>query len=432
MLNKNKDIHQTGDVFQPNAVPNHTYIDRAVDEYGDTYTEQLQKALMNPGTLIAITGASKSGKTVLCHKAVDNQIIDLSGSQLQSRDDFWKQIGEQLEIPEEVQIKSSHTENAIDKAGIAGELNIPFAKLNITVGNDSSDTAGNEISKKVLRSQTTMMKHIIANDMVLVIDDFHYAPEEIQLYIARTIKTYLISGLKVIILSLPHRADDAIRLNPDLIGRTSFIEIASWSIDELKKIGSKGFPLLGIEITDDILNRIAMESISSPQLMQDICFNLAYRLQKNNCSVVADNDVSIALKQTVSKHKQVYSHVLKAALEGPAQGKNKRTHYLLKDGSYMDIYMLLLVSISSNPPELSLPVQEIQERFTALLADNNPKKPRPLDISNTVKNIKNIMKERAKNLDTIDWKTKTLYILDSFLLFYLRCSDDWKNDYKRI
>ena len=127
MLDKNIKIQQIGDVFQPNAVPNHTYIDRSFDEYGDTYTEQLQKALMNPGTLIAITGASKSGKTVLCHKAVRNQIIDLSGSQLQSREDFWNQIGEQLEIPEEVQIKTSHTENAIEKTGIAGELKIPFA-----------------------------------------------------------------------------------------------------------------------------------------------------------------------------------------------------------------------------------------------------------------------------------------------------------------
>ena len=227
MLDKNIKIQQIGDVFQPNAVPNHTYIDRSFDEYGDTYTEQLQKALMNPGTLIAITGASKSGKTVLCHKAVRNQIIDLSGSQLQSREDFWNQIGEQLEIPEEVQIKTSHTENAIEKTGIAGELKIPFAKFNMSTGNDNSNTKGNEVAQKVLRSQSSMMKHIIAHDMVLVIDDFHYASEEIQLYIARTIKTYLISGLKVIILSLPHRADDAIRLNPDLIGRTSFIEIAS-------------------------------------------------------------------------------------------------------------------------------------------------------------------------------------------------------------
>ena len=424
---KDVKLNGIGDVFKPNALPDHTYVDRRIDEYGDTYTEQLQKALLNPGTLIAITGASKSGKTVLCHKAIRNTIIDLSASQIESREDFWNQIGEQLELPDEVQIKTSQSENDVEKTQITGELSIKVAKINISAGKDNTGSKGNEISHRILRSQSSMMKYIIDNDFVLVIDDFHYASEDIQLYIARTIKTYLINGLKVIILSLPHRADDAIRLNPDLIGRTSFIEIAPWSIDELKEIGLKGFPLLNIAIDDVVLEHMAVESISSPQLMQDICFNLAYRMEKNNATTVSREMVAVALRETVKKHKQVYSHVLKAALEGPAQGKNKRTHYILQDGRQVDIYMLLLISISSDPPELSLPVQEIQRRFSNLLAENNVKQPRSIDISNAVKNIKNIMKERAKNLDTIDWKAKTLYILDSFLLFYLRCSDDWKN-----
>lgn len=424
---KNVKLNGIGDVFKPNALPDHTYVDRRIDEYGDTYTEQLQKALLNPGTLIAITGASKSGKTVLCHKAIRNTIIDLSVSQIESREDFWNQIGEQLELPDEVQIKTSQSENDVEKTQITGELSIKIAKLNISTGKDNTGSKGNEISHRILRSQSSMMKYIIDNDFVLVIDDFHYASEDIQLYIARTIKTYLINGLKVIILSLPHRADDAIRLNPDLIGRTSFIEIAPWSIGELKEIGLKGFPLLNIAIDDVVLEHMAVESISSPQLMQDICFNLAYRMEKNDATTVSREMVAVALRETVKKHKQVYSHVLKAALEGPAQGKNKRTHYILQDGRQVDIYMLLLISISSDPPELSLSVQEIQRRFSNLLAENNVKQPRSIDISNAVKNIKNIMKERAKNLDTIDWKAKTLYILDSFLLFYLRCSDDWKN-----
>ena len=424
---KNVKLNGIGDVFKPNALPDHTYVDRRIDEYGDTYTEQLQKALLNPGTLIAITGASKSGKTVLCHKAIRNTIIDLSASQIESREDFWNQIGEQLELPDEVQIKTSQSENDVEKTQITGELSIKIAKLNISTGKDNTGSKGNEISHRILRSQSSMMKYIIDNDFVLVIDDFHYASEDIQLYIARTIKTYLINGLKVIILSLPHRADDAIRLNPDLIGRTSFIEIAPGSIDELKEIGLKGFPLLNIAVDDVVLEHMAVESISSPQLMQDICFNLAYRMEKNNATTVSREMVAVALRETVKKHKQVYSHVLKAALEGPAQGKNKRTHYILHDGRQVDIYMLLLISISSDPPELSLSVQEIQRRFSHLLAENNVKQPRSIDISNAVKNIKNIMKERAKNLDTIDWKAKTLYILDSFLLFYLRCSDDWKN-----
>lgn len=39
-----------------------TYIDRLFDE-DSTYEEELQEALENTGTLVVITGASKSGKS---------------------------------------------------------------------------------------------------------------------------------------------------------------------------------------------------------------------------------------------------------------------------------------------------------------------------------------------------------------------------------
>lgn len=47
--------------------------------------------------------------------------------------------------------------------------------------------------------------------------------DEIQMYIARILKTKLFNGLKAIIISLPHSADDAIRHNSDLIGLSSSI-----------------------------------------------------------------------------------------------------------------------------------------------------------------------------------------------------------------
>ena len=62
---------------------------------------------------------------------------------------------------------------------------------------------------------------------MLVLDDFHYVENDLQIYIARILKTELFNGLKAIVLSVPHRADDVIRHNPDLIGRITVIEIAS-------------------------------------------------------------------------------------------------------------------------------------------------------------------------------------------------------------
>lgn len=96
-------MYKPGEVFQPKAFPKMTYIDRSFDE-DSTYEEELQDDLEDTGTLVVITGASKSGKTVLCHKFAERErYISLSGSQIQTQEDFWEQMAEQLEIPAEWQ-----------------------------------------------------------------------------------------------------------------------------------------------------------------------------------------------------------------------------------------------------------------------------------------------------------------------------------------
>ena len=66
------------------------------------------------------------------------------------------------------------------------------------------------ITKKIMRNNTLLLKTLIAGDFVLVIDDFHYINLDTQLYLSRILKAELFNGLKVILLTLPHRADDAI------------------------------------------------------------------------------------------------------------------------------------------------------------------------------------------------------------------------------
>lgn len=57
-------MYKPGEVFQPKAFPKMTYIDRLFDE-DSTYEEELQDDLEDTGTLVVITGASKSGHIVL-------------------------------------------------------------------------------------------------------------------------------------------------------------------------------------------------------------------------------------------------------------------------------------------------------------------------------------------------------------------------------
>ena len=414
------------DVFRPTSFPKYTYIDRRFSN-GNTYEAKLKKALRSSGRLISITGASKTGKTVLCHKVVEQErIIDLSGAQIQSKEDFWNQIAEKIHFPLEIQMTTIEQNKLGVSISAGGKGKIPFLASAQASGQISADNStGKNIAVKEVRSSNAMINYMIINNKVLVIDDFHYINDELQLYIARILKTALFNGLKAILLSLPHRADDAIRHNPDLIGRTSFIEIEAWTVEELQEIAVRGFKLLHLNIDEDCSYLLARESITSPQLMQQNCFNLAYGMQENNINEVSKSLVEQCFRETVADYTH-YDEILAKILKGPKQGRNKRKHYLLKTGKNADIYLLLLIAVSEDPPILSFRLEDIKSRFSALL-DDIEKLPRQLSIANAVANMEKIIRDAVSQLDTVEWKNQCLYILDPFLLFYLRWSNNWKN-----
>ncbi|SEJ66286.1 hypothetical protein SAMN05660742_11319 [Propionispira arboris] len=246
------------DVFRPTSFPQNTYIDRLISS-DDTYEFRLKKALRSSGRLISIIGSSKTGKNILCHKVIEkSSIIDLSGAQIQTQADFWNQIVEKIRLPIEDQITKSVGNKANVSIKGGSKAMIPFIASADIGGQAGYDYAtGQNIAEKESRSNSAIMEYLINNNKVLVLDDFYYINDELQMYIARILKTELFNGLKAIIISLPHRADDAVRHNPDFIGRTTFIEIAPWSMDELAEIGRKGFSLLGYTIvvaTDAVLH----------------------------------------------------------------------------------------------------------------------------------------------------------------------------------
>lgn len=87
--------YQIEDVFSPRSFPQNTYISRKLDD-GETVDDRLKRALSMKGNLIFVTGASKSGKTVLCHNVISSEsYIALSGNQISTKADFWNHIAEQ-------------------------------------------------------------------------------------------------------------------------------------------------------------------------------------------------------------------------------------------------------------------------------------------------------------------------------------------------
>lgn len=412
--------YKVEDVFSPRSFPENTYIHR-ITAGNKTIDQKLEKALMMKGNLIFVSGASKSGKTVLCHKVIpDEKFIDLSGNQISSKEDFWNHIAEQLSLSDIVTTTTGmqNSEARVVKGSANFNAGIMGTGIGAGIGADTSENvvSTNQITAYRARTETQIIRYIIDNDKVLVIDDFHYIPKEIQLYIARTLKTELFHGLKAVILSLPHRSDEAIILNPDLIGRTTSIEIPLWTTNELKEIAVKGFTLLNVPISDECINLLAQESISSPQLMQDNCFNLAYGSMGSSITTAT---VKAAFSETASNYAH-YDKLVRTILHGPSQGQGRRKLYQTADKD-VDIYELMLMALKADPPVSKLSLEEIKNRISELLV--NHERITSSIISGTINKLISLIKKDMPDLDALEYKNKELYILDPFLLFYLR----WKN-----
>ena len=107
-------------IFNPRSFPEKTYISRVVNGK-EALEDRLGRALAMKGNLVFVSGASKSGKTVLCHKVIpQDKMVSLSGVQITSKEDFWQHIAEQLPVSETVTItNASNTENG---TGFTGKL----------------------------------------------------------------------------------------------------------------------------------------------------------------------------------------------------------------------------------------------------------------------------------------------------------------------
>ncbi len=382
------------DVFRPGAFPEYTYISRKSAVSDLPYEFRLMQAIKVSGFLTSLVGPSKMGKTILCEKVIGfEKIVEVSGADFSLETDFWKVVAA--------------------KVGLAYEGEFSSEKM-------IADTR-DKYSKKETYSLTKdkIIKYYKKENLVLVIDDFHYAPEEKRMQIAQQLKDAIRRGFKAIVVSLPHRADEAIRRNADLSGRLSMINMESWEVNDLKEIAKVGFEKLGIQIEDNVATQIAVESLSSPQLMQYICLNICTILEMSGRDAwcVKPEILKIAYQYTTANFE--YGDVVSLMQKGPNMRGKSRNRFRAGNGKDYDLYELIVKSIAENPPIMKLEFEDVKERIYCLIADDC-KKPTPQAIKESLVKLQELLDGREDIFKVLDWKEGVLYILDPLFLFYLR------------
>lgn len=381
-------------VFKPGAYPEYTYVSRNYEDTGISYELRLKQALRTAGCLTSLIGPSKMGKTILCEKVIGfDNIVEVSGADFNGEMDFW--------------------------AVVAAKVGLPYAG-EITTEREAAEEYGTERdsrNEKFVLSKDKVIQYYKENEKVLVIDDFHYASQEMQMKMAQQLKDAIRRELKVVVVSLPHRSDDAIRQNADLSGRLSLINIEAWKKEDLKEIALKGFKQLHMSITEEVAEKLAVECLTSPQLMQYICLSICTLLEDRNEDAVCTEILETAYRFTTVNFN--YYDVASVMAKGPNPRGKRRNLYKTKSGKELDLYGLLLESFAKNPPEMELDFESIYSRITDLI-EEEVKVPDKQSVKTHLNNLQLILKEKEEIYRAVEWKDGRVYILDPLFLFYLR------------
>lgn len=416
-------------MFVPGGFPSHTYNPR-----NDRNLEaRLSEVKDNLCKLVAVTGQTKSGKTVLARKVLPTEeAVWVDGGIPSDEEELWQLIVDNLGLFQDVEEGSSSSTTDELQGKASAEASIVVAKGSGEVGASTGHSRGT--SKKGSRtssSRVTALSGLRTSRRPLIIDDFHYLPRELQGQIVRALKPLIFDGVPVILIAIPHRRYDAVKVEREMTGRISSIEIPSWSEIELRFIPETGFGLLGYCLHDSTSKSLSDNAIGSPHLMQDFCRGICKLLPSGESKrldhlEIRNDTIQLAPNAIEGIFREVAESAGRPMFQKLSRGPRQRTDRIprqLVDGRTVDIYQLVLHALASLKP--GLVTFEYEDLRGALRNVSGSKPPQLQEVARVLKHMASIAASDQSSTPVIDFEEddKKLHITDPFFAFYLRWGD---------
>ncbi|WP_417740258.1 hypothetical protein [Rosistilla oblonga] len=416
------------DVFTPSDFPVQTYVardDKAMER-------RLRDALATPGEIVSVSGPSKSGKTVLVQKVVgEDELIIVTGAGLESGAMLWDRVLNWMGVPAETTMSSSTEYGGTISGSASGKTGIPVVAQG-EVSGSATVSGGKANERSTTKSRTGLQqvaKEIANSDFVVLIDDFHYMPRDVQSAVAREIKEAARLGIKICTASVPHRSDDVVRGNPELRGRIRAIDSEYWDTEHLFAIAAIGFPLLNLQIDRDTVEFFAVEASGSPQLMQALCLQTCFSLNKRDYQPqLAKLDIDGSVRREIleeTSSRTDFSSLVAKCHKGPNTRGTERKEFDFSDNTKGDVYRAVLLSLAADPPSLSCNQKELAARIASTCRDEVPSNS---SIYQACGQISKLAIDMYPDQRVVEWDPDetVLDIVDPYYLFYLRWSSKLK------
>ena len=413
------------EVFTPTSYPRYTYVQR-----NELHHERLLAQWMQSSTQIAsVSGPSKAGKTVLVQRVVgEGNLITVSGASVRSPDQLWERVLDWYGEPHSTvatradtrtETKGNERGATIGIAGAGAQNRSTSSAANATV--ETTQATAHR------RGLPQVVQELANTRFTILIDDFHYIPNELQADVAQQLKDASSRGVRICVASVPHRADNVVRALPELRGRVLAIDLDYWSKRELLEIPRLGCERLGIHVDQPSLQIFATEAAGSPQLMQSICLWMCNQIRVTETVAPAR---AVTLDEATRKEilsltslTADYRSLVRALMAGPKARPGERKKYMHRDGKHGDIYLTLLRAVAMDPPRLTFEYGELGKRLEELCKPNET--PDGASVVRTCVALGQIAQSfAAPTGPSLEWddRDQVLVLPDPYLLFYLRWS----------
>lgn len=315
-------------VFVAGGQPTVTYVSRSAL----SLEKKLKSAISDGYSLITVTGATKSGKTVLCKSIISkDESIWVSGGEIRTEDEFWDRIVDDLEISQTQTETASRQSGETTKSGVKIGATAGFINVGVELGGDAQSAAATTKSRTRIRSsKVTALKGLSEYTGTIVIDDFHYIETDIQRSLIRALKQKIFDGLRVVVLAVPHRAYDVVKVETEMTGRVRQIEIPKWSNEELSEIPNIGFDRLNADVPEQIRSTLINESFASPHLMQWFCSRIC---TDNGIDSTLTEKKTASIEDERSFFSDIAVNTSKRAFDRLAAGPRQRTDRIARSFS---------------------------------------------------------------------------------------------------
>lgn len=416
---------------------------RTIDVFGvsnniiESYIERSQvdgsfQTALELNKQIVVYGSSKQGKTSLYKKHLQPEsIILIQCSPTMRLIDIYSSILRQSEV--EILVGSSAEATKTTEAGgtFTTKIKIPFL-IEAEAGGSGKGGTEKTITKQYVnveynlelaQSIAEILKRINSHKHI-ILDNFHYLPEEIQKAFAFDLRIFQDHDIRFIILGIWRERNRLTQFNGDLQDRIMEVAVEPWENSDLKTVIEKGSNILNVDLSA-IAGSMIESSFDSIGVLQELCKESCFAARVTSTAehriVLTDEHLKIAIKKKLEDYSSRHLRAFEAFADSP---RKMRAGLIPLFIPYY--FLIVLLNSDFNDTINGFKRKDLHARIVKI--HHRPAEDvRASDMSNFLYKIIEYQISRSINppLFDFDRSVNTLKIIDSTLYFFLRnCNKD--------